>query len=159
MFSWANYRISLFLLVAQLVLVINGWAADTLLWRTNSALVSADIRDAKLSWLLQEITTTTRWSVFVEPDVSHVVSAKFKDLPPGEALRLLLGDLNFALIPEANAPPRLFVFRTTMGSATQQVHVPTPPRTRGPEPDSPGRTRRRERPEPPGGSTRPVGPG
>ena len=111
-------------LVAQLVLVVNGWTADSLFWRTNSALVSADIRDAKLSWLLEEITTTTGWSVFVEPDVSHLVSAKFKDLPPGEALRLLLGDLNFALIPEAKAPPKLFVFRTMMGSATQQVRLP-----------------------------------
>ncbi len=156
MFIWINRKISPLILVAQLALVINGWTADTLLWRTNSALVSADIKDAKLSWLLEEITTTTRWSIFVEPDVSHVVSAKFKDLPPGEALRLLLGDLNFALIPEANAPPKLFVFRTTMGSATQQVQVANPVRARGPEPDSPGRTRRRERPE---GSARPVGPG
>jgi len=153
---WTHHKISPLILVAQLVLVINGWTADTLLWRTNSALVSADIKDAKLSWLLEEITTNTRWSVIVEPDVSHVVSAKFKDLPPGEALRLLLGDLNFALIPQANAPPKLFVFRTTMGSATQQVHAPNPVRARGPEPDSPGRTRRRERPE---GPARPVGPG
>src|SRR5205823_11766232 len=55
---------------------------------------------------------------------THIVSAKFKDLPPGEALRLLLGDLNFALVPETNASPRLFVFRTSRQNATQLVTVP-----------------------------------
>jgi hypothetical protein len=49
------------------------------------------------------------------------VSAKFNDLQPGEALHLLLGDLNFALVPDTNASPKLFVFRTTMKNATQAV--------------------------------------
>jgi hypothetical protein len=149
----ANFRIGLLFLVVQLVSVHTGWTADSLFWRTNTALVSADIKDAKLSWLLQEITATTGWSVFVEPDVSHLVSAKFKDLAPGEALRLLLGDLNFALIPQADASPKLFVFRTTMGSATQQVHIPTAPLVRGAETNSPARAGRRERLERPGGSS------
>ena len=30
-------------------------------------------------------------------------SAKFKDLPSGDALHMLLGDLNFALVPQTNA--------------------------------------------------------
>lgn len=141
-------------LAAQLVWPKAGLAADSFNWRTNAALVSADIRDGKLSWLLEEITSATGWRVFVEPDVSHIVSTKFENLPPGQALRLLLGDLNYALIPEAGASHKLFVFRTTMGNATQRVVVPDRARPRGPEGVSPGRSRRRETPD----RGRPEGP-
>jgi len=34
---------------------------------------------------------------------------------------MLLGDLNYALVPETNGPSRLYVFRTTRGNATQLV--------------------------------------
>jgi hypothetical protein len=37
---------------------------------------------------------------------------------------MLLGDLNFALVPQTNAAPRLYVFRTVMKNATQQVLAP-----------------------------------
>ncbi len=36
-------------------------------------------------------------------------------------MHLLLGDLNFALVPQTNASPRLFVFRTALGNATQRI--------------------------------------
>src|SRR5260370_72204 len=57
-----------------------------------------------------------------EPSSARKVSAKFQNLEPGAALHLLLGDLNFALVPETNASPKLFVFRTSMRNAIQQVH-------------------------------------
>src|SRR5437867_7522214 len=106
-------------------------AADTLNWRTNQNRVSADIQYRPLARLLEQITAATGWKVFVEPGTTHDVSAKFKDLPPGEALHLLLGDLNFALVPETNASPRLFVFRTSQGNATQLVHAPKSGNGRG----------------------------
>src|SRR5437016_6742761 len=96
-------------------------AANSLDWRTNQNRVSAEIKSGELPPLLEQIAATTGWRVFVEPDTTNSVSAKFKDLPPGEALHLLLGDLNFALVPETNASPRLFVFRTKMQNATQLV--------------------------------------
>ena len=96
-------------------------AADTLTWETNRNRVTADIKSGKLLPLLAQIASATGWQVFVEPDTSRAVSAKFKDLPPGEALRLLLGDLNFALVPETNVNSKLFVFRTVMKNATQSV--------------------------------------
>ena len=76
-------------------------AAGTLNWETNRNRVSADIKAGKLLPLLEQIAAVTRWQVMVEPDTTHTVSAKFSNLPPGEALRLLLGDLNFALVPES----------------------------------------------------------
>ena len=97
------------------------WAADTLNWETNRNRVSADIKSGKLIPLLEEIAFATGWHVFVEPDTGRSVSAKFSNLPPGEALHLLLGDLSFALVPATNASPKLFVFRTAMKNATQLV--------------------------------------
>ncbi len=96
-------------------------AADVLNWNTNRNLVSADITAGKLPTLLEEIAATTGWQVFVEPELDHTVSAKFKNLKPGDALHLLLGELNFALVPETNAIPHLFVFRTSRSKATQLV--------------------------------------
>src|SRR6516165_245414 len=86
--------LSFFLALAPLV---SARAADSLNWNTNQARVSADIQGGQLLKVLQQIATATRWQVFVEPETFHTVSAKFKDLPPGEALHLLLGDVSFAL--------------------------------------------------------------
>ncbi len=99
-------------------------AADAFNWSTNRNQVTADIQSGKLLSVLQNIATSTGWKVYVEPHAaSHSVSAKFKNLPPGEALRLLLGDLNYALIPDpTNSLLRLYVFGTTMRAATEQVH-------------------------------------
>jgi hypothetical protein len=93
--------------------------ADSLDWRTNQ--VTADIRGWPVIKLLEHVAGTTGWRIYLEPDATHTVSTKFKDLPPGEALRRLLGDLNFALVPETNASPKLFVFRTVQANATQAV--------------------------------------
>ena len=95
--------------------------AETLTWNTNQDRVSADLKSSDLLQVLGRIATATHWQVFVEPDTFHTVSAKFKDLPPGEALHLLLGDVNFALLPATNARPRLYVFRTSRQNATHLV--------------------------------------
>ena len=103
-----------------------AWAADTLNWETNRNRVSADIKAGKLLPLLEQIASITGWQIFLEPDTTCTVSAKFDHLPPGEALHLLLRDLNFALVPATNASPKLFVFRTTMQNATQSVRPANP---------------------------------
>ncbi|HSY09463.1 MAG TPA: S8 family serine peptidase, partial [Candidatus Dormibacteraeota bacterium] len=61
------------------------------------------------------------WHVYVEPGLERNISVKFSDLPSGAALKMLFGDLSFALVPQTNAPARLYVFRTTMQNATRQV--------------------------------------
>ena len=96
-------------------------AAESLLWNTNTSLVSADIQSEPLASLLKNLIKQTGWQVFLEPDLSIKVSAKFKDVSPGEALRLLLGDINFALVPRPNSRPRLFVFRTSREHATVEL--------------------------------------
>src|ERR1051326_3899103 len=94
---------------------------NTLYWNTNKNLVSADIRSGELLRVLSGIASATGWRVYVEPETLHNVSVKFKDLPPGEALHLLLGEVNFALVPQTNNTPKLFVFRTSMKRAIQVV--------------------------------------
>jgi ribosomal protein L18 len=109
------------LVLAALVFAPGVKAADSLTWRTDQDRVSADIKSTRLFKVLEEIARTTGWHIFVEPDTARTVSAKFKELPPGEALRLLLGDLNYALVPETNGVPRLYVFRTNRRNATQVI--------------------------------------
>jgi len=115
-------------LLSARLLVVVAWVAlfsakggDTLNWNTNQSRVSADIENGELLKVLEQLATVTRWQVFVEPETFHTVSTKFKDLPPGEALHLLLGDVNFALLPATNSSPRLYVFRTGRQNATQLV--------------------------------------
>jgi hypothetical protein len=101
-------------------------AADTnlLVWHRTTDRVDADVRDMALWPLLEKIALDAGWRIYFEPGVTHAVSAKFKNLPSIEALRMLFGDLNFALVPQTNAVPRLYVFRTERQNATQLVRAP-----------------------------------
>jgi hypothetical protein len=96
-------------------------AADRLFWPGPTNNVSAEISSTRIIPILRKIAAATGWHVFVEPGADHAVTVKFKNLPPGEALRLLLGDLSFALVPSSNSPARLFVFKTSRGNATEFV--------------------------------------
>jgi hypothetical protein len=109
------------LAAAAIALIGPAFAGETFNWNTNQNLVTVDIHSRTLPRLLEEIASTTGWQVFLEPGTTHNTSAKFRELPPGEALHLLLGDLNFALVPQTNASPRLFVFRTGLGNATKRI--------------------------------------
>jgi hypothetical protein len=108
--------------VLTLVLPLAASAStNSLTWDREKGLVSADVRDWDLIGLMESVAAQSGWHVFLEPDYSYKASVKFKDLPPGEALRRLLGSLNFAMVPQTNGPQRLYVFRTAMKNATQQV--------------------------------------
>jgi len=96
-------------------------AADSLNWHKASNRVAADLRGWPLPKLLGEIAAATGWQVYVEPEAEYTASTKFKNLPVPDALRLLLGNLNFALVPQTNGSPRLYVFRTSLQEATQLV--------------------------------------
>jgi hypothetical protein len=122
---WRNSALACLVLGVMLgVVPFSGRGAETLNWNTNQNRVSADIKSSGLVNVLERIAQNTRWQVFVEPETLHTVSAKFKDLPPGEALPLLLGDVNFALVPATNGLSRLYVFRTARQNATQLVKAP-----------------------------------
>jgi hypothetical protein len=119
----ARWSVRSWLLLALLLagITVIGHASDSLRWDSARKRVDAQIDSWDLATLLQELSTRTGWQVFVEPNTQQAVSVRFKDLPVGEALKRLLGDLNFALLPRTNGPAKLFIFRTSLQEATQLV--------------------------------------
>ena len=99
------------------------WAETTnvLVWNTGADKVTADIHGEALWPLLEDIGNQTGWHIFVEPGADRKADVKFKNLPRGEALKILLGDLNFAFVPQTNGPDSLYVFTTTMLKATHRL--------------------------------------
>ena len=116
-------------MLTLLVLITgNAFAVGTnsLYWDRENERVSADVRDWELVPMLEEVAAQSGWNIFLEPDYSHKASVKFKGLSPGEALRRLLGDMNFSMMPQTNGQQRLYVFRTAMGNATQKLKTSRP---------------------------------
>ena len=109
------------LLAGTSVSVRAATETNSLVWQADRDRVTADIRSEALWPLLEDIAHQTGWNIFVEPGAAHNASTKFSGLPAGEALRKLLGNLNYALVPQTNAPQQLYVFTTTMHNATQRV--------------------------------------
>ena len=99
----------------------SAFGADTLDWNREQGRVSADLRTTGLYDLLGQVATASGWNIYVEPNLDRPISTKFKNLPPGDALPLLLGELSFALIPQTNTNSKLLVFRTLPRNATQAV--------------------------------------
>ena len=122
------FRLRYILFCVLLASAVGASAAGTnsLVWHKAADRVDADMRGEALWPLLEQIAEAADWKIFVEPGAEHNASAKFKNLPSGDALKMLLGDLNFALVPQTNAPSLLYVFRTTMQHATKQVAVAKP---------------------------------
>jgi len=107
---------------------LTAQAADTnsLVWLVAHDSVTAELHGQPLWPLLEDIAHQTGWHIFVEPGATHSASTRFSNLPAGEALHKLLGDLNFALVPKTNGPTLLYVFTTSMLNATQPVRVAKP---------------------------------
>ena len=102
-----------------------GNATNSLVWQTAADTVSADIRGEALWPLLEDIAHQTGWHIFVEPGLEAKTDVKFSGLSASDALKKLLGDLNFAFVPQTNEADQLYVFATTMRAATQRVNVAT----------------------------------
>jgi len=90
-------------------------------WDAAGDRVSADLLDAPLTLVLQQIRVATGWEVAVEPGVQHAISTTFSGLKSGEALPRLLRPASFALIQRTNGAPRLLVFDTSLDRATEAV--------------------------------------
>ena len=122
-------RVAILILLALLVCAGTAsraaTATNSLVWNPATDLVSADLRGEALWPLLEDIAHQTGWHIFVEPGAARKSDVKFSDLPSGEALRKLLGDLNFAFVPKTNEASHLYVFTTTLRAATQRVSAAT----------------------------------
>jgi len=97
-----------------------SFAADSLDWRAKQNKVDADIQSWDLNTLLKKIARQTGWKVFVEKGAETTISVKFKNLSEDEALRRLLGKINYSK-DQSNGVSRLLVFRSAAMAATQAV--------------------------------------
>jgi len=124
-------RHSSFVILFSLLLAcgFSARAAGTnvLVWHQAADRVDADIHGLALWPLLEDVARQTGWHIFVETGATRNASVKFKSLPSNDALKMLLGKLNFALVPGTNGPARLYVFTTRMENATQPVRAPRGP--------------------------------
>jgi thermitase len=92
----------------------------SLKWRAKENLVDADIQKSDLVTILKIIAHETGWKVYVDPGASNSISVKFKDLSGSDALRHLLGNLNYTK-DSTNGVSRLFVYRAVPGTATELI--------------------------------------
>lgn len=82
---------------------------------------TADFDGAPLKKVTAKIASATGWKVYIDPAAHHEVSAQFTNRTSGEALRLLFGGLNFALVPQTNGVSKLLVFQNSARDATELV--------------------------------------
>ena len=85
---------------------------------------SAQFEKCPLEKVLQSLSEQGQWQIFVEPELRLQVTTRFKNLTHSQALRRLLSDVNFAVIPSPKAPSRLLVYKTSSEKAVVRI-VPT----------------------------------
>lgn len=95
----------------------------TLDWRADRNRVDAQVDGWPLSLLLEEIASATGWEVYVQPNTTYEVTTEFDDLTQADALRRLLGRLNFSLLPQPKGPSQLFVYSSSVEEATQRIRA------------------------------------
>jgi hypothetical protein len=118
----AGYRRGLYLLLGMMLSWAVGCpAAQSLVWKKDTDKVSANIQSAPLEEVLNLMSVATGWEIYVQPESDQVVNVKFQDRPASEALKLLLGGLSYAVLPQAEGPSRLLVFRTNISQATELI--------------------------------------
>ncbi len=106
---------------ALLMLAVGPAGAHELHWDAAADRVSADLIDAPLQLVLEQVRVATGWEIAIEPGVEHPVSTTFNGLKSGEALARLLRPTSFALLHRTNAAHRLLVFNTSMDRATRAI--------------------------------------
>ncbi len=114
-------------------------SAGRIVWHGRENRVDADFQNWSLDRILKAVAAKARWEVYVEPGLERSLSARFSGLTTGEALRRFFGPLNFAVVPTPAGPVRLYVFRTSVATATDSVEAAAEPgvaqRRSGPIPE------------------------
>ena len=119
-------------LCTALIVAVMGTAGDEpqlasqgigLKWEADGT-ASALLEKCPLEKVLQSLSEQGRWQIFVEPNLRLYVTTRFKNLTHSKALRRLLSDVNFAIIPSPKASSRLLVYKTSSEKAVVRI-VPT----------------------------------
>jgi hypothetical protein len=115
--KWLTTALALFAALAC------GRAADALKWDAAANRVDAVIETWTVPHLLERVAGATGWEIYLDPAITNRIPARFAGKEPGDALRRLLADYNYALVPETNGPSKLFVFRNSRDQATRAVQA------------------------------------
>lgn len=94
--------------------------AQELTWRQDKT-ASANIENKPLTNVLSRLSAVTGWKVFLQPGVSRRVSVQFQNAAHGEALKKMLGDVNYALVPKSQGSAKLYVYETSLTDATALI--------------------------------------
>lgn len=82
---------------------------------------TAAIDGSGLREVMAKLGSATGWKVYIDPAAQRNVSAQFTNRSSGDALRLLLGGLNFALVPQDKGAAKLLVFQNSAKDATEFI--------------------------------------
>ncbi|MBC8244393.1 MAG: S8 family serine peptidase [Verrucomicrobia bacterium] len=96
---------------------------DAIQWRANGT-ATANLEQWPLEKMLQSLSDQGGWEVFVEPELQLRVTTRFKNLSHSEALRRLLSDVNYVILPNPESRSKLLVYKTSSASAVVRI-VPT----------------------------------
>lgn len=111
------------LAVAALFSVVGAaLGAQEIVWRQDKK-VDAAVPGWPLKKVLGRLALVSGWKVFVEPGLEDRISAQFRNVSQGEALKLLLGNYNYALVPGSQGSAKLFVYKNSVGDATALVRA------------------------------------
>src|SRR6056300_267509 len=94
-------------------------------WKPDQQKLSADLRRINLGDALKAVGGRMGWNVLIEPGLEgRRVSTRFTDLALSEALRRIMGDLNYALIRGKTAETsKLLVYATSASKATKKLDL------------------------------------
>jgi hypothetical protein len=94
-------------------------------WKPEQEKLSADLRRIDLGDALKAVGGRMGWNVWIEPGLEgRRVSTRFTDLALSEALRRIMGDLNYALIRGKRAETsKLLVYATSASRATKKLNL------------------------------------
>jgi hypothetical protein len=115
------------LLVFSASVAAESKTSDLLIWKADRT-AEARIENLPLGKVLSKLAAASGWKILVQPGLEQAVTVRFRNVSQGEALRLLLGDLSYALVPQVGGGSRLYVYETSLKDATRLV-----------EPDAAGR--------------------
>lgn len=96
-----------------------GRESNELIWKNGS--VSAAATHWPLKKLLARLSAVTGWKVFVDPSLDETITVQFGNVSQAEALRLLLGNSSYVLMPQGKGGFKLFVYRNALSDATSLV--------------------------------------
>lgn len=99
-------------------------AADSLRWHAEKGELDADLNNAPLIPTLEDLAHKTGWHIYLEPTPGKTFTTKFTGKPRGQAMHILIGDMNYAFVPEQNGPTKLFIFQTSRDAATYEIKAP-----------------------------------